>query len=338
MISNSRTMIVRSLAQQPADNMRREDPALRDSAGQDLSESFLIYHPPLEAHAPLPVGVVPIPLGTSKPRGMVHRDGDWHRSVHVWLASSSTLLMQMRSDKKDTFPSRWDVSCAGHMSGNDGSLETAVRELEEELGLCIDEAAMTSAFVCTIPAGRGRGRDSVTWSLPLPRVPGLICAAAGRGIWRSGKIGLSDGGARAAHPRRGRGGGRVAARRQRSLRSMGRRRRGVRTAASALQEGYDGCFARHVVNWTPRGAMCSLSLSLSFSANSFEACSSMTTSPQVSKDEARRCKPCGTQGSRPGAKKRTNARQDPTAGPRTAHAHVQHQQTGQRHDNDGKSL
>jgi len=39
-----------------------------------------------------------------------------------------------------------------------------------------------------------------------------------------------------------------------------------------------------------------------------------------------------------GEKKRTNARQDPTAGPRTAHAHVQHQQTGQRHDNDGKSL
>ena len=146
------SMIMSALAQQPADNMRREDPALRDSAGQDLTESFLIYHPPLQAHAPLPVLDLPTPLGTSKPRGMVHRDGDWHRSVHVWLASSSMLLMQMRSDKKDTFPSRWDVSCAGHMSGNDGSLETAVRELEEELGLSIDEAAMASAFVCTIPA------------------------------------------------------------------------------------------------------------------------------------------------------------------------------------------
>lgn len=41
-------MIMSALAQQPADNMRREDPALRDSAGQDLTESFLIYHPPLQ--------------------------------------------------------------------------------------------------------------------------------------------------------------------------------------------------------------------------------------------------------------------------------------------------
>lgn len=70
----------------------------------------------------------------------------------MWLASQTTLLMQKRSDKKDTFPSRWDVSCAGHMSGLDGSIESAVRELEEELGLSVDEASMATAFVCTIPA------------------------------------------------------------------------------------------------------------------------------------------------------------------------------------------
>lgn len=51
-----------------------------------------------------------------------------------------------------TFPGRWDVSCAGHISGKDGSLDSAVRELEEELGLSVDSALMESAYVATIPS------------------------------------------------------------------------------------------------------------------------------------------------------------------------------------------
>ena len=140
------------LCAQTEGDMRREDPALRDEEGQDLAESFLLYHQPDDLNAPMPAGVAPRPLGRSKARGDVHRDGDWHRSVHVWLASDSSLLLQQRSELKDTFPGRWDVSCAGHMSGNDGSLESAVRELEEELGLSVDQASMQRAFVCTVPS------------------------------------------------------------------------------------------------------------------------------------------------------------------------------------------
>ena len=61
-------------------------------------------------------------------------------------------MLQQRSPKKDTFPGRWDVSCAGHLSGTDESVETAVRELEEELGLLTDAAAMEAAFVGTVPS------------------------------------------------------------------------------------------------------------------------------------------------------------------------------------------
>ena len=82
----------------------------------------------------------PKPTGKIKERGQVHKDGDWHRSVHVWVAQKDTtnnnvrVLMQRRSPFKDTHPNQLDVSCAGHVNAGDDILETTMRELEEELG------------------------------------------------------------------------------------------------------------------------------------------------------------------------------------------------------------
>jgi hypothetical protein len=85
--------------------------------GQDPAELFELYAPPADATAALPAGVAPVALGATKRRGDVHRDGDWHRSVHVWLVDGDgRLLLQQRSVHKDTFPGRWDVSAAGHIS------------------------------------------------------------------------------------------------------------------------------------------------------------------------------------------------------------------------------
>ena len=76
------------------------------------------------------------PTGRSKRRGRVHRDGDWHRAVHIWLYNDRReLLLQKRSRQKDTHPGMWDVSCAGHLTAGDDSRTAAVRELHEELGL-----------------------------------------------------------------------------------------------------------------------------------------------------------------------------------------------------------
>lgn len=60
-------------------------------------------------------------------RGLVHRDGDYHRAVHVWIYSESTreLLLQKRADCKDSWPGQWDISSAGHISAGDSSLVTA---------------------------------------------------------------------------------------------------------------------------------------------------------------------------------------------------------------------
>ncbi|KAG9141800.1 hypothetical protein Leryth_023317 [Lithospermum erythrorhizon] len=87
--------------------------------------------------------------GISKPRGAIHRDGDYHRAVHVWIYSESTkeLLLQRRSDCKDSWPGFWDISSAGHISAGDTPLMTAWRELDEELGIKLPENAFELLFV-----------------------------------------------------------------------------------------------------------------------------------------------------------------------------------------------
>ena len=121
--------------------------------GQDLGELFALYAPPPYTAGPLPVEMPPRPLGMLKPRGEVHRDGDWHRSVHIWLVDAEgRMLLQKRSEHKDTNPGMLDVSCAGHVTGDDPLLETAMRELEEELGLSIAADELEDAWVCTLPS------------------------------------------------------------------------------------------------------------------------------------------------------------------------------------------
>ncbi|GMY38504.1 nudix hydrolase 3 [Fagus crenata] len=98
--------------------------------------------------------------GISKPRGDVHRDGDYHRAVHVWIFAENTqqLLLQLRADCKDSFPGLWDISSAGHISAGDPSLVSARRELQEELGINLPKDAFEMIFIflqeCVINDGK----------------------------------------------------------------------------------------------------------------------------------------------------------------------------------------
>jgi isopentenyl-diphosphate delta-isomerase len=78
------------------------------------------------------------PTGVRKPKGEVHRDGDWHRAAHVWIVTpDGRLLLQRRSLRKENYPGLWDVSAAGHLSAGENAIECALRETFEELGLRI---------------------------------------------------------------------------------------------------------------------------------------------------------------------------------------------------------
>lgn len=47
------------------------------------------------------------------------------------------MLLQKRSSIKDSWPDYWDISCAGHIESGHNAIDTAIRELNEELGLVI---------------------------------------------------------------------------------------------------------------------------------------------------------------------------------------------------------
>lgn len=74
-----------------------------------------------------------------KKRTEVHRDGDWHKAVHIWIINEQgDILLQRRSPNKDSDPSKLDISCAGHLTTGDDSITGALRELKEELDLEIE--------------------------------------------------------------------------------------------------------------------------------------------------------------------------------------------------------
>lgn len=72
-----------------------------------------------------------------------HRRGLWHATVHIWLINNNRqCLLQRRSLEKETFPGLWDVSCAGHVEAGESPIQTACREIHEELGLEIKENSL----------------------------------------------------------------------------------------------------------------------------------------------------------------------------------------------------
>ena len=62
-----------------------------------------------------------------------------HRTAHIWVVwntgDDAEVLMQKRAMNKDSFPGRYDTSSAEHIHAGDEPLESALRELEEELGI-----------------------------------------------------------------------------------------------------------------------------------------------------------------------------------------------------------
>lgn len=91
------------------------------------------------------------PIGTAT-RSETHAKGYWHRSFHCWLmrreGDRRFVWFQLRQLIKDTNPGCYDITVAGHLSAGE-SMQDAVRELEEEIGV-------TAGFAQLIPLGQVR--------------------------------------------------------------------------------------------------------------------------------------------------------------------------------------
>lgn len=80
-----------------------------------------------------------LPTGETVERKEAHAKGIRHRTAHVWVIRQREgriqVLLQKRAQNKDSFPGRFDTSSAGHIRAGDEPEPSALRELEEELGI-----------------------------------------------------------------------------------------------------------------------------------------------------------------------------------------------------------
>ena len=79
------------------------------------------------------------PTGKFVSRDEAHDHGIPHRTAHVWIVREdqgrTQVLLQKRSEEKESFPGMYDTSSAGHIPAGEEPVLSALRELEEELGI-----------------------------------------------------------------------------------------------------------------------------------------------------------------------------------------------------------
>lgn len=91
------------------------------------------------------------------PRSEVHGNNLRHRAVHLFIFNrQGDLFLQKRSPWKDRHPLLWDSSAAGHVEAGEEYDQTAIRELEEELGV-----ATGLTRVLKLPASERTGQEFI---------------------------------------------------------------------------------------------------------------------------------------------------------------------------------
>jgi isopentenyldiphosphate isomerase len=88
--------------------------------------------------------------GEKKDRNLVHRDGDWHKTIHLWIIDTKgEILLQKRSANTETCQNMWDISVAGHIPAGVSSLENCIKEAGEELGIELEKNEIKFLFRCS---------------------------------------------------------------------------------------------------------------------------------------------------------------------------------------------
>lgn len=80
-------------------------------------------------------------------RAEIHARDLIHRAVHVVLHDGEgAVLVARRSQSKDRFPGWWDVSVGGHVGCGEAYIETARREMAEEMGVVDAEPRLVAVI------------------------------------------------------------------------------------------------------------------------------------------------------------------------------------------------
>ena len=73
--------------------------------------------------------------------------GFYHKPVWIWIINDKgEVLVQKRAAVKKNDPNKWDMPSAGHVLAGETSIEGAIRETQEELGVPTKESDYK--FIC----------------------------------------------------------------------------------------------------------------------------------------------------------------------------------------------
>ena len=82
------------------------------------------------------------PTGKSELKSVIHKKGYYHHTAHIWFyTTNGDILLSQRSAKKTIYPLMWDVSVAGHIDAGEPLITAALRGVQEEIGLFIQDLA-----------------------------------------------------------------------------------------------------------------------------------------------------------------------------------------------------
>lgn len=95
-------------------------------------------------------------LGTEE-RSVVHTKGLWHKTVHCWLYDKmGNVFFQIRKEEQTLY-----TTASGHLSAGESVQEGFAREIKEEIGIDIDDAAAT--LVSVVPFVMDREKKDGTF-------------------------------------------------------------------------------------------------------------------------------------------------------------------------------
>ena len=88
-----------------------------------------------------------IKTGNILSRQEIHKRGLWHRAIVVAIINEKNeILLQQRSKNKEKNADMWDISVAGHISAGEDGLNSAIREIDEEVGIFLESTTSIQEF------------------------------------------------------------------------------------------------------------------------------------------------------------------------------------------------
>ena len=55
------------------------------------------------------------PTGIIKEKEQAHKDGDFHRSTHIWIINNKKEVLLQKRGPNQKYSNQWDISSAGHI-------------------------------------------------------------------------------------------------------------------------------------------------------------------------------------------------------------------------------